>query len=79
MSPDRTVLRARADERQGFSDVQAGRRAVIKKLFAPSTVSTAAAGDRLAVTIEINGATEIRTYDAHTLQPAGRLKFSSEP
>jgi hypothetical protein len=42
-------------------------------------LSTAAAGDRLAVTIEINGATEIRTYDAHTLQPAGRLKFSSEP
>src|SRR5580698_2487922 len=32
-------------------------------------VSTAAAGDRLAVTLEIGGATEIRTFDAKTLKP----------
>jgi hypothetical protein len=42
-------------------------------------VSTAAAGDRLVVTLDIGGTTEIRTFDAHTLKPAGRLKFANEP
>jgi hypothetical protein len=42
-------------------------------------VSTAVAGDRLVVTLDIGGATEIRTFDAHTLKPAGKLKFVSEP
>src|SRR5438105_11884559 len=38
-------------------------------------VSTAVAGDRLVVTLDIGGATEIRTFDAKTLKPAGKLKF----
>ena len=42
-------------------------------------VATAVAGDRLVVTLDVGGATEIRTFDAHTLKPAGRLKFVSEP
>jgi len=42
-------------------------------------VSTGIAGDRLVVTLDIGGITEIRTFDAHTLKPAGRLKFVSEP
>jgi hypothetical protein len=42
-------------------------------------VSTATAGDRLAVTLDIGGATEIRTFDAKTLKPAGRLRFAVEP
>ncbi len=42
-------------------------------------VSTAAAGDRLVVTLDIGGATEILTFDARTLKPAGKLKFVSEP
>jgi hypothetical protein len=42
-------------------------------------VATAVAGDRLVVTLEIGGATEIRTFDAHTLKPAGRLRFANEP
>lgn len=42
-------------------------------------VSTAAAGDRLAVTVDLGGMTEIRTFDAKTLKPAGRLKFAIEP
>lgn len=42
-------------------------------------VSTASAGERLAVTVEIGGTTEIRTYDAKTLKPVGRLKFAAEP
>jgi hypothetical protein len=42
-------------------------------------VATGVAGDRLVVTLDIAGVTEIRTFDAHSLKPAGRLKFVSEP
>src|SRR5258706_4468102 len=42
-------------------------------------VSTGVTGDRLVVTLDISGVTEIRTFDAHTLRPAGRLKFVIEP
>jgi hypothetical protein len=42
-------------------------------------VSTGVAGDRLVVTLDIGGATEIRTFDAKSLKPTGRLKFVSEP
>jgi hypothetical protein len=42
-------------------------------------VSTAVAGERLVVTLDVGGAVEIRTFDAKTLKPAGRLSFVSEP
>jgi hypothetical protein len=42
-------------------------------------VTTGIAGDRLVVTLDIGGATEIRTFDARTLQPKGQLRFVSEP
>jgi hypothetical protein len=42
-------------------------------------VATGTAGDRLMVTLDIGGVTEIHTFDAHTLKAAGRLKFVSEP
>ncbi len=42
-------------------------------------VATGVAGDRVVVTLDIGGETEIRTFDAHTLKPAGRLKFANEP
>ena len=42
-------------------------------------VATNVAGDRLVVTLDVGGAIEIRTFDAHTLKPAGKLKFVSEP
>ena len=41
-------------------------------------VSTAVAGERLVVTVEAAGALEIRTFDARTLKPTGRLKFANE-
>jgi hypothetical protein len=40
-------------------------------------VSTAVSGDRLAVTIEIAGATEVRTYDLRTLRPTGTLRITT--
>ena len=42
-------------------------------------VSTATAGDRLVLTLDRGGAIEIRTFDARTLKPTGRLKFANEP
>lgn len=42
-------------------------------------VTTAAVGEQIAVTIEIDGIIEIRTFDGRTLRPAGRLRFAVEP
>lgn len=42
-------------------------------------ISTAAAGDRIVVTVEIGGQVEIRTFDLHSLKLTGRLRFSPEP
>jgi hypothetical protein len=42
-------------------------------------VSSGVAGDRLVVTLDVGGVTEIRTFDVHTLKATGRLKFVSEP
>jgi hypothetical protein len=42
-------------------------------------LTTGLSGDRLVLTLDVGGATEIRTFDAHTLKPAGRLKFANEP
>ena len=42
-------------------------------------VATAVAGDQLVVTLDIAGITEIRTFDARSLKPTGRLKFADEP
>jgi hypothetical protein len=42
-------------------------------------VATALSEDRIAVTIDIGGATEIRTFDLKTLQPRERLRFATEP
>jgi len=42
-------------------------------------VATSTAGDRIVVTIDIAGTTEVRTFDAVTLQETGRLRFATEP
>jgi hypothetical protein len=42
-------------------------------------VSTAVAEDRIAVTLDVGGALEIRTFDLKTLKPTGRLRFATEP
>jgi hypothetical protein len=42
-------------------------------------ISTGVAGDRVVLTLEMGGATEIRTFDAHTLKAIGRLRFVNEP
>jgi hypothetical protein len=42
-------------------------------------IATAVAEDRIAVTIDVGGAIEIRTFDLRTLKPTGRLRFATEP
>ncbi len=42
-------------------------------------IATAVADDRIAVTVEAGGSTEIHTFDLRTLRPAGRLRFAAEP
>jgi hypothetical protein len=42
-------------------------------------ISTAVAGDRLVLTLDHAGSVEIRTFDARTLKPTGRLTFAAEP
>jgi hypothetical protein len=46
---------------------------------AAKILSTAAAGDRLLLTLDVAGSVEIHTYDAKTLKPAGILRFAQEP
>src|SRR5215475_5143833 len=41
--------------------------------------ATAVAGDKLVLMLDVNGATEIRTFDAQTLKPSGRLTFATAP
>jgi hypothetical protein len=42
-------------------------------------VSTVIADDRIAMTLDVGGALEIRTFDLRSLKPAGRLRFATEP
>jgi hypothetical protein len=42
-------------------------------------VATAVAEDRIAVTVDVNGTLEIRTFDLRTLKQTGRLRFATEP
>src|SRR6516164_1919062 len=41
--------------------------------------ATAVAGDQLVLMLDVGGMTEIRTFDAKTLKPSGRLTFTTEP
>ena len=42
-------------------------------------VATAVADDRIAVTVDVAGSIEVRTFDLKTLKPTGRLRFATEP
>jgi hypothetical protein len=42
-------------------------------------VATAVTRNHIVVTVEAGGVLEIRTFDAKTLRPVGRLRFANEP
>ena len=59
--------------------VAAGGEAVVALPKGARVVSTAASAGRLAVLIEIDGASELRTFDIKTLKQTGRVRFVAEP
>jgi hypothetical protein len=42
-------------------------------------VASAVADDRIILTLDVSGTTEIRTYDLKTLRQTGRIRFATEP
>ncbi|MGH6727291.1 MAG: hypothetical protein ACREB8_12215 [Pseudolabrys sp.] len=42
-------------------------------------ISTAIGDDHIVVTVEVNGVTELRTFDPDTLKPLGRLRLQTKP
>jgi hypothetical protein len=42
-------------------------------------IASAVADDRIVLTVDVNGTTELRTFDVRTLKPTGRLQFVNEP
>ena len=42
-------------------------------------ISTAVGGERIVVTIEIGGRTELHSFDLRTLKPAGTLRLNPAP
>lgn len=41
-------------------------------------IATGVASERVVVTIDVGGTVEVHSFDAKTLQPAGRLRFVEE-
>jgi hypothetical protein len=42
-------------------------------------ISTVASAGRIAVLLDVDGATELRLFDIKTLKPTGRIRFAVEP
>ena len=42
-------------------------------------IATATSEDRIVVTLDVGGSTEIRTFDLRSLKAMGRLRFANEP
>jgi hypothetical protein len=42
-------------------------------------IASTTSGERIVVTLDIGGATEIRTFDVRTLRQTGRIRFATEP
>ena len=64
--------------RAGGNSVAATAEGVIVLPKGARVISSMAADDRIAVTLDLGGATEIRTFDAKTLKEIGRIRFATE-
>ena len=71
-----TVIGYRVYRSEGSAPVAADVTAALPK--GAKVVGTAATEDRLVLTVEVQGVTEIHTFNLKTLKPAGRLKLQSE-
>jgi hypothetical protein len=71
------VIGYRVFKAEGSAAAQADVTALLPK--GARILTTAVAEDRIAVTVDLGGAIEIRTFDLKTLKPVGRLRFATEP
>ena len=71
------VIGYRLFKAEGSAAAQADVTALLPK--GARILATSVAEDRIAVTLDVGGTIEIRTFDAKTLKPTGRLRFATEP
>ncbi len=65
--------------RTGGSGAAATAESIVTLPKGARVVATAVAGERITVTLDVAGATEIRIFDAKTSQETGRIRFATEP
>ena len=65
--------------RAGGSGVAASADAIVTLPKGARVIASAVADDRIVVTLDIAGLTEIRTFDVKTLRETGRIRFATEP
>jgi Family of unknown function (DUF6476) len=63
----------------GGSDAVAPAETIITLPKGARVTATTVADDRIVVTLDIAGLTEIRTFDLKTLRQTGRIRFATEP
>ena len=65
--------------RSGGSGAAATAEGIIVLPKGARVIAGTVAGDHIAVTLDIAGTTEIRTFDVKTLKETGRIRFATEP
>jgi hypothetical protein len=65
--------------RAGGSGVTASADAIVTLPKGARVIASAVADDRIVVTLDIAGLTEIRIFDVKTLRETGRIRFATEP
>ncbi len=65
--------------RAGGSGATPAAEAIVTLPKGARVIASAVADNRIVLTLDIGGATEIRTFDAKTLKETGRIRFATEP
>ncbi len=65
--------------RAGGSGAAATAEGIIMLPKGARVIASTVANERIVVTLDIAGTTEIRTFDAKTLKETGRIRFATEP
>ena len=65
--------------RTGGSGATATPDAIVTLPKGARVIATSVADERIVVTFDVGGATEIRTFDLKTLKETGRIRFATEP
>ncbi len=65
--------------RAGGSGAAATAEAIVMLPKGARVIASTVADEHIVVTLDIGGATEIRTFDVKTLKETGRIRFATEP